>query len=178
MLDNQLIELFLPVIQSGLAAGGYTDVVVKAGNQPTQQGINTGPTVYFYKLYDKRYGYLQRSHVYNVNTGHTNEIETQNYETTFQINALVLQDPKNISYTASDLVNRVAAIMQSDATRATLAASSVGIFRIQEVINPWFVDDKGRYEASPSFKFTLTHQQITSTIDPNTNVVNFGIYPV
>lgn len=178
MLDNQLIQLFVPIIQQGLIAAGYTNITTKAAYQPTQQGINTNATVYFFKLYDHRYGFLKRQDVWNANTNQMIHTETQNYETTFQISALVIQDPKNISYTASDLVNTVAQIMQSDATRQTLLNGGVGIYRITEVRNPYFVDDKGRFEASPSFDFTLTHQQISTTIDPVIQNIQPGIYPI
>jgi len=178
MLDNQLIQLFRPLIQNGLISNGYPNVTVKQNYQPTQQGVNTGPTVYFNKISDRRYGFLKREDVYNTNTNQMVHTESQWYETTFQISALVIQDPKNISYTASDLVNIVAMIMQSDATRIALLNGGAGIYRITDVRNPYFLDDQDRWEASPSFDFTLTHEQVSSIIDPSTNSVVPGIYRV
>ncbi len=176
MLDNQLIQLFLPLIQSGLVNAGYQNIITKADYQPTQQGTNTGPTVYFHKIRDKRYGFLKRDDTYSG--GVMTHTEIQQYETTFQVSALVIQNPLVISFTASDLVNIVAMIMQSDYTRIQLFNGGVGIYRVTDIRNPYFVDDKGRYEASPSFDFTLTHQQISSSIDPDTNVIVPGIYPI
>lgn len=167
LTDNDLIRIFLPIIQDGLAADGYRRVTVKQGNQPTQQGINTLPTVYFYKLFDKRYGFLRRDDTWDSINEIMVHTETQQYETTFQIEALVLQNPKNTNlYTASDLVNEVASIMQSDSTRGILSSNDIGILRITDIRNPYFKDDRDQFEASPSFDFVLTYAQTRVTTSP------------
>lgn len=167
MTDNQLIQLFLPIIQAGLVTDGFMDVIVKAANQPTQQGINKGPTVYFYKISTKRYGFLGRQDVWDATHSVMTHTESQYYETTFQVSALVLQSPLTPNqYTAGDLVNEVASIMQSDNTRAILNASGVGILRIQDIPNPFFVDDRDMFEASPSIEFVLTSQAFRVNNDP------------
>lgn len=178
MNDNQLIQIFLPIIKNGLIAMGLTGVVVKQFNQPTQQGINTGPTVYFSKIPgDRRLGNI--SYTGAVVDDVYIEISSQWYESTFSVSALVIQDPTNISlYTASDLVNSVAAIMQSQLTTELLAAQGIGIYRVNEVPNPFFKDDRDQFEASSNFNFTLTHQQIITVIPPIVDSVNPGIYPV
>jgi len=221
MLDNQLIQVFLPAINAGLVAYGYSGVNVVASNQPTQQGIPTGPTVYFYKLSDHRLGFLRRfdtwagftrvgtthgttlvtmtstsgllpgmlviaadiaqgttivSIVPNVsitlsapatssNVGETitfNPVmihtEEQQYETLFQVNALVIQSPSTPNqFTASDLVNDVCFVMQSDSTREILYNNGISILRVTDVTNGYFTDDKDNFEASPSFDFTLSY---------------------
>lgn len=168
MLDNQLIQVFLPAINAGLVAYGYTGVTVIASNQPTQQGIPTGPTVYFYKLSDHRLGFLRRFDTWDgVSMVHTEE---QQYETMFQVNALVIQSPSTPNqYTASDLVNDVCFIMQSDATREILYNNGISILRVTDVTNGYFVDDKDNFEASPSFDFTLSY---TRTRVSTSNVID------
>jgi hypothetical protein len=102
--------------------------------------------------------------------------ELQYFETIFQMSALVLQEPKYPALpTASDLVNEVASIMQSDNTRVILNASGVGILRVSEVLNPYFVDDRDNFEASPSFDFTLVYENTRLSTTPiiNTFVPNF-----
>jgi E217 gateway protein gp29 len=179
MTENELIRLFLPIINAGLVADGFSGVTVKQSNQPTLQGANTNPTVYFYKLFDKRYGFLRRDSAWNASTQVMTHTETQMYETSFQVGAMVSQDPNTPDqYTASDLVNEVSAIMQSDATRGTLVASNVGILRVTEVRNPYFQDDHDKFEAFPSFDFTLTHRQTRVGTDPVVESVEFGIYRV
>jgi len=155
--DNQIIQIFLPIIQNGLITDGFTGVTVKQSNQPTQQGIPTTPTVYFFKVSNKRYGFLGRHDEWKVNQ--MLHHESQYMEITFQIMALVLQYPITPNqYTASDLVNEVASIMQSDNTRDILNQSGIGILRVTDISNPYFVDDRDQFEASPSFDFTLTYQ--------------------
>jgi hypothetical protein len=165
MRDNQLIQVFLPIINAALVDRGYPEVATIAANQPTQQGINTGPTVYFYKIGDHRYGWVSKDYVYDELLDQMIHTEVQFYETTFQISALVLQDPNTPNqYTASDLVNEVAAILQSDATIETLYNNDVGILRISDITNGYFTDDRDTFEASPSFDFILTHRQTRQSI--------------
>lgn len=177
--DNSLIQIFLPVINAGLIADGFSGVVVKQSNQPTMQGIPTNPTIYFFKTGNKRYGYLGRLDVWDsmaVDMVHT---ESQYYESTWQVSALVLQSPATPNqYTASDLVNEVASIMQSDNTRDILNGSGIGILRVMDVLNPYFVDDRDNFEASPSFDFVLTYENIRSGTSPIISKFNGNIIGV
>ena len=176
--DNTIIQLFLPILNNALTADGFINVSVKQSNQPTMQGANTNPTLYFYKLNNKRYGFLGRTDKYsNVSTSivHT---ESQYYESTWSMMALVLQNPATPTYTASDLVNEAADIMQSDSTRAILNQSGVGILRITDVTNPYFTDDRDNFEASPSFSFTFIYQNFRTSTTPNISEFNQIIYGV
>jgi len=179
MTDNDLIRLFLPIINNGLLAGGFTGVKTQQSYQPTQQGVNTSPTLFFYKVGDYRYGFPSRKDVWDDIGNVMIHTETQQYETTFQVSALVIQDPNNTnSYTASDLLNYVAYIMQSQSTVEQLIQQNVNVLRVTSIRNPYFSDDMHRWEANPSFDFVLTHlQTITSTV-PSTNIIESGIYPV
>jgi hypothetical protein len=179
MTDNELIRLFLPIINANLTNFGYTDVTVKQSQQPTIQGANSNPAVFFYKLYDKRYGFLRRDDVWDADASTMTHTESQMYETTFQVVAMVMQNPLTpYQYTASDLVNEVAAIMQSDSTRKSLSDANVGVLRVTEVRNPYFKDDYDKFEAFPSFDFTLTYRRTRVTTDPVINSTEFGIYRV
>jgi hypothetical protein len=167
MTDNQLIQLFFPIIQTGLVTNGFPNVIVKQANQPTQQGVNTGPTVYFFKVSSKRYGFLGRKDRWDSDAETMIHTESQYYETTFQVSALVQQNPKTPNqYTASDLVNEVASILQSDNTIDTFNESGIGILRVTDLVNPYFVDDRDQFEASPSFDFVLISQASRVSIDP------------
>lgn len=177
--DNDLIRLFRPIIQAGLVAQGYSNVDVIQSNQPTQQGIPSTPTVYFFKVGDKRFGFLGREDIWDAPASTMRHVETQYYETTFQVSALVLINPQNTNqYTASDLVNAVAAIMQSDKTRAILNAADVGILRVLSVNNPYFIDDRDQFEAAPFFEFTLVHQQVLEDTTPIVEGIELEIYRV
>lgn len=175
MRDNELIRLFLPIIRAGLDAVGMSDVVILSSYQPTQQSTLTTPTVYFYKIGDKRYGFLRRQDKWDEDTQTMVHTEEQQYETTFQISALVISKPTSPSYTASDLVNEVSAILQSDVAINTLVANSVGILRVTDIRNPFFTDDRDRFEESPSFDFILTHKQTRITTSPVISSYEFNI---
>lgn len=175
MTDNELIRLFLPIIKAGLVDDGFTNVTVVQSYQPTQQGANSGPTIYFYKLGDHRYGWRRATDEWDEENSRMVHTEIQFYETSFQVSSLVTQRPQvPLSYTASDLVNEVAAILQSDKTIVTLNNSDVGILRVTEVRNPYFTDDRDQYEASPSFDFVLTHKQTRVSYSPVIESVEYN----
>ncbi len=176
--DNSLIELFLPIIKDGLLADGFDKVVVQQANQPTQQGIPKAPTVYFYKVDTRRYGFLGRHDLWNPGNNTMVHSEHQYYETTFRIQTLVLQNAKMPSYTASDLADEVASVLQSDKTRAILNASNVGVLRITDIVNPYFTDDKDNFEALPSFDFTMLYLNDRLSVNPIIGEFKSGLYRV
>lgn len=230
MLDNALFRLIKQVLSAGLSAIGQGSIKLVQSYQPTQQGLNSAPTVYLYKIgVDTNVGFPQKSTqkgigsasfrgsisgsiltVTNITAGalalyqmlgganippnliitgfgtgtgglgtyilsHAPpaiaaqsmtsaaafvRIETQQKSSLFQATALVTQNPADTeSLTASDVANLACYVMQSVPTIATLEAQGVGVLRIPLVRNPYFSDDRQRYEAAPSFDFTLTHKQ-------------------
>lgn len=160
MLDNQLIKIFYPIIKQGFIDFGLGSVIVRQSYQPTQQGTETTPSVYFFKVSDKRYGSPAKDSFYDSGLDEQKQVYRQLYETTFQISALAAQDPKDTnSLTASDLVNITSEILQLDSTIEELKDNDVGILRITDIRNPIFTDDRDQFEESPSFDFTLRHFQ-------------------
>ncbi len=176
MLDNQLIALIISTLIAGEAVAGIEGTPIKQAFQPTNQGVNTGRTAYLHKIGDRRYGWVERKDVWDADAEVMRHQEMQQYETTFQISALVTQNPKTPNdYTASDLVNLIAYILQSSTSISILEAQGVGILRITDVRNPYFANDKQRNEASPSFDFTLTHKQTILSLVPIVNSTEFNI---
>lgn len=169
MLDNVLIKLIIATIIEQESIAGIDGTPIKQAFQPTQQGVNTQQTAYLHKIGDRRLGTPLRTNVWNELTQTMVHTETQVYETTFQISALSTQNPSNTTqYTASDVLNLIAYILQSEQTINTFLAQDVGILRISEVRNTYFEDDRQRHEASPSLDFILTHKQIVAS---NVNVI-------
>lgn len=179
MLDNALIQVFLPIMRAGLDDAGFSMVPIVQTNQPTLQGIDYGAMVYFCKVTDHRYGWVKRDDYWSVEDNQEKHSEQQTYESTFQCGALAIQDPADITKpTASDLANIVAAILQRSTTIETLLQSDVQILKITDVQNPYFTDDRDQFEANPHFDFTLIQQQINIS---NINVISEfqpGIYRV
>lgn len=167
MQDNALFTLIISLINSMKADVGLSEVQIAQSYQPTQQGVNTKPTAYLFKIGDKRYGYPAFQEIWDADSETMIHKTTQQYETTFQISALAIQNPKTPSApTASDILNLIAYILQSSTIVAAFEAQDVGILRVTDVRNPYFQDDKGRNEASPSFDFVLTHKQIILSTSP------------
>lgn len=179
MLDNQLISLIISTLVAGEAAAGIPGTPIAQAFQPTMEGTNTVPTAYIYKIGDRRYGFLQRSDQWSSGSGSIVHTEDQKYETTFQLSALATQNPATpTQMTASDLLNLCASILQSDVSIAAFQAAGVGIERITDVRNPYFLDDRQQYEASPSFDFVMVHDQIITTTTPVLQEIDVGLYPI
>lgn len=179
MLDNELIALVISTIIAQEAYANIPNTPIKQAFQPTQQGVNTDPTAYMFKVGDRRIGSPYRADVWNVSCSSMEHTELQKYETQFQISVLSTQDPTNTSqYTASDILNLIAYILQSSTTIAALEAQEIGILRIEQVRNPAFIDDRQRYEFHPSLDFTLTHNQAIMTTVPVLETTELQIYRV
>lgn len=177
MVDNQLYKELIQVIKNGLLQYGI-NAAVKQANQPTQQGAESAPTIYLTKIFDKRYGFVQREEFWNLEKGMFDHREIQQYESTFQANAFSTQSTGINSVTASDLANYAAGVLQSDFAINALRAHDIGILRVLQVRNPYFTNDKERFEASPSFDFVLTHKQILTAVTPAVVGVEYGIHRV
>lgn len=177
MTDNQLMQILLSVISSGLTARGYS-ATVQQGYQPTQQGVTTGPAVILHNIGNKRYGSPNNKSRWA--SGDT-VAQTESFvlERTYQVDALSIQDPKQPSRpTPFDLVDVTAAILQSELVRATLWASNIGILRITDIRQTSITDDRERNEQSPSFDFTVNYTQSHTGIVPAVIISETGIYPI
>ncbi|EAO0065956.1 hypothetical protein GPN87_003087 [Salmonella enterica] len=167
MRENELNSLLRGVLLDGLAARQLSTVAVKRSNQPTDQGPDSGPCLYFFVVNHHRCGAPQRSDKWDKEKGQMMHTESQWIETTYQITGSVMQDPADLdSPTANDLVFYASAILQSDNAIATLRKGGAGVYRITDGRNVFFKNDRDQYEASPSFDITLTHKDITVTTTP------------
>jgi hypothetical protein len=169
MTDNQLLALLATQLNAAVALAGwmYTPpgstvalpYPVLQKEQPTQEGIPYSPAVYFEKLFDIPFGFAGVANSFDSETSVMTQTETQNYETTIQISALVIQQPSDLSIpTASDVVNYLKRYMTSRAQLAAWTSQGVNILRPLRVENPYFEDDRHRNEAMPSFDLVFTHQ--------------------
>lgn len=104
--------------------------------------------------------------------------EIQTYESTFQLSALASQNPVSPGMTASDILNLAASILQSSVTVQFLQANDLGIERITDVRNSYFLDDRQQNEANPSFDFVIVHKQVIQTTTPVLQEVDIGLYSI
>lgn len=159
MTDNELIDIFAGQLELAVVSGGWDFLVIQK-NQPEKQGLPSTPSVFFEKLFDHRYGFPIISNTYDSLTDTFVEKNLQVYETTFQVSALVKQDPSDLAIpTASDVVNHVCMYMQSRRVISLLNLVDVAVLRVTAVRNPYFVDDRVRYEGNPNFDIIVTSKR-------------------
>lgn len=179
MIDNDLFRLIISTITAQQLIAGIPNIPILQANQPTQQGVNSGATIYLYKIGDHRFGWPERIDTWNPDMASMDHVETQAYETMFQISAYSIQIPGTpTAPTASDILNSVAYILQSDTTISTFQTQGVGIERVQDIRNPYFNNDLARNQASPSFDFVLTHKQIITSGVPILQTTELNILTV
>ena len=180
MTDAQLIQIFLPIIKNGLTNAGFEDILVVQNYQPTQQGISNSPTVWFNKSSSKLYGYRGYFDSPVENSSTMKHTETQWMESIWRINALVKLNPLTPDqYTASDLAQEVAYILQSYNTVVILNTLRIGILRISDVLNPQFSNDRDQFSTFANFGFTLTYPVIReSTSAVITPPIKLKTYPI
>jgi hypothetical protein len=178
MTDNELLALIKSTIDAGLAAHGIPLVVVTQNFQREQAGARSGPGVYVHKVADRRYGSPAR--IYTPDSGSAMDSRfIQQFETTFQIAALVKQAANNpAQLTASDVLNRVADIMQSDEGIASFKTENVQILRIMDVSNTYAKDDYDQFEAEPSLDFILTYAREHIATTPAVSIFESGVYRI
>lgn len=168
MQDNKLIAALIATIRTGAVSVGLPDgIAVKQANQPTQQGAESGAAIYLTKVIGNRCGWPGHVEYFDAQAMKMRRRTTQVYQTTFQINALARQNPADVnSLTASDILDRVATLLNGPIGMALLRKTGIGVLRVTDVRNPYFKDDMGRFESSPSFDIVLTHKTETvSDID-------------
>lgn len=155
LTDNEVIAIFLAQLNAGMTALGHTVLITQA-NQPTLQGAVKADSMYFYKIGDKRIGHPHRINRWDTLAGEMVDNDVQLMESTYQVSALVRQPAP---LTASDMLNDVAMIMQSDSFIKVLKANGIGILRIGEIRNPYFKDDRDQFQAMPSFDFIVSYNR-------------------
>ncbi len=167
MNDNDIFAIIIGILEAGFVAMSLPSVVVAQNYQPTPQGIENAPTIYIHKLSAGRYGYPGQKSVYNAGDDDFDTTDSIWRLPSFQISGLSVQDPSNISMlTASDIVETAADILQFPSTRQTLSSSDIGIFRIKNVREVYFSDDRDRYEQEPSFDFELSYLKTFTSKTP------------
>lgn len=179
MTDNQLAELFRAHLLYGLSRHGHPNTLVVESNQPTTQGRTDTATLYYFALPERRYGWQHRSRTYDEQESQITTKEGQWIESAYQLFAMVPQRPRDLStVTPKDLLNLAALICNSEPFLSGMRAGGAGVQRITEIRNPFFVNDRKQFEASPSFDITISHKREIIEITPVTTEVTHRIFRV
>lgn len=176
--ESALAILLQSALTAGLTARGLTATVQK-NQQPRQQGVPSAAVILFHHVGTVNVGWPYRGDVWNAVSGKFDHTEIQRRESRYQIGALAPQSPNNATLpTPADFCLAMSAVMQSDATRATLLAANVGVQHITDIRSVYFVDDKDQNQESPSFDVVLSHQDSFATTTPKIDVINPTVNPV
>jgi len=157
MNEKALKILLVRELTAGLVRAGITLPVI-AGNQPTTQGREDAG-IYFFPIADAAAGWQIRN--YGTNTLPLMPMtDTQIVETTFQVEALVPDDPSDLAQvTALDALHVARMVIGSLPFVEALRADGVGVQRPTNVRTPYFTNDRDQFEMSPSFDFTVSHKR-------------------
>lgn len=179
MQDNPLYILIISTLTAQLADVGLAGLVIAKANQDIRQGVEPLTGAYLIKLFDHFDGMPEEDFVWDSVNGVEVRTQTQVVESTFQLNGLAIQTPGNLTQlTASDTANLLAGLLKTPDTMAALQASGVGLVSLTQSRNPFFLDDKDRYEANASFDFVLTHKQVLTKSVPYSDTVTLTLLPV
>lgn len=178
MKDNELLATFRSKLSEALATANWDYQVIQL-EQPTLQGANSAPTVYFQKLFDVPYGVAQRTKKWDDVAQLFSDTETQAYETTIKVSALIPQVPGDLNIpTPSDVVNYIQKYLSHRAIIQSMNKLGFRILKITRVTNPYFLDDKSLMEAMPSFDVVITHSRSITLTVPKVDRVEGKHYPI
>jgi len=123
--------------------------------------------IYLEKVSDHQYGFPIVADVYHQVGDNFTETETQVTETTFQISAMVTQNPTDLTIpTASDVAQFMKRFIQTRVTIDLWNSQEVSMLRVTDVRNPYFVDDRDRFEGYPNFDIVVIHSNSVVTTIP------------
>lgn len=162
MLDKVLFPILRPAVKAGFTAANII-CEVKQGYSPITAGMDTGPTLYLTKLFDREYGHAKKQDVWNAGTEAFDRTTTQRVESTWQGTAVYKQDATDLSApTAADIAQAAVAVLQDDDVLAGLRDAGLALYRITQVRNLQILNGGLQNEAVPSFDFVITHNRVTT----------------
>nr|WP_275371080.1 hypothetical protein [Xenorhabdus bovienii] len=121
----------------------------------------------FFPIEEAAHGWQGRN--YHIVGRDANPRETQLVEKTLQVQGVGTYD----TFTANDITDTVRMIINSLPFVEALRKQGIGVQRAGNLRTPFFINDQGNYEMSPSFDVKITHPRV---ITPNTAAVN-ALYP-
>jgi hypothetical protein len=167
MLDNQIYQVLISTINQILVVQSsiypvLQNALVRQSYQPTQQSVKNQPCVFVSKVTNPQFGWGIN---YIANTSEREQL--QYAESTYQIVALLQQDPADVnSLTANDLVTLVSDMLQSYDIIRSLRAQGLAIQRVSSISGGHFANEKDRYELDPGFQVTFNyHRTYNKPID-------------
>lgn len=176
MLDKPLAIMLRNGLMASFAARGLTGFQCKQNFQPTQQGRPAGPTIYFYKTFDRRYGFRKIVQDRSFSGALVMpRIEKQKMEATI---SFAVTMPPGSDLTHEDAMKIAAGIVQSPDFIAYLLTFDAAVLRVTDIRNVPYVNDQGNFEANPTFDAIITHTDTFVDGVPEVDVIEFDSYPI
>lgn len=169
MLDIDIFRALSLALTKGMLDFYNIEIRCIQGHNRKQVGRPSGKCLIIDKISDQRYGWIETYEYYKTPDNVTYRQEYQPVFSTFQINALWATND-NSQYTASDLANMAAMLMQSENVLPELREKGIYTTRVLNVENPYYENDSMNFEAMPFFRIEIQHTDVLKTIIPAASV--------
>lgn len=175
MLDNQLIIAIRAELLNQLSnyfVHDLSDVKVKRSYQPTEQAVTEDRVIFIHRVNNPQVGG-------GLKYDGTKRIEQRFKRATFQFDILAPYNEADINaLLPGDILNIAADLLQSYNGIRNLRENGVNIERVTDVRPSYFINDKERFESSPSFDLTVNYQHDYENEIPKITRATFNNYGV
>jgi hypothetical protein len=179
MTDVELRTFLRAQLLAIMPLYGITGVPVIASNQPTSEGRETGPAIYFHSLDEQREGWQSRQYDRDL-IDQGRQTESQIFASTMQVSVLAPETANLTLPQATDICRAASMALQSRQFIDAMAEQypDAGVRRITAVRRPYIVNDAGQFEMVPSFDVTITHTVKFITTAPEVDSTRAVIHRV
>jgi len=158
--------------------GDSNDIEFTQAFQPTQQDRPEGRAVYFKRLFGKRHGWPGTAYAFQVGRDNFDRAESQIIETRYQFSVTQPANTAPDAITHNDILEGVAAGLQSQRFIAYLKANGAQVLRIIDITNVPFKNDQDQFEDYPTFDaiFLYTNEYVDEVA--KLTATEAKIYPI
>lgn len=161
MNSQSMIKLIRRVLMSGFASR-QLPIRVQQNFSAIKTTAPYEPTFFIHRLNTTPFGWQSRKA--QMVAGKALNTQTQNLQTTFQINASVLAVPPELQTeddkTSYDYAVMGMQILQSQEMLDACKSLGVNVLRVGAVFENWVQDESDNWESEPSFDITLCHKDV------------------
>lgn len=183
MTNNQFMALVRGVLRRGLELQGVANVRILQNYQGKKTSAPETPCLVFHRVDDQpRHWQYRHTAITDVANRKITQTEYQNFETTFQVNALVPrvapEDEDINDVSAEDLLRVAHMLLQGQLMLDVCKKAGVGILHVSTFTPNWVQDEHDNWEAEPSFNIVIATKQELKWEVPAVDMFDYKIYPV
>lgn len=181
MTNNEFMFLVREVLKKQLGLQNLSNVRLMQGWQGKKTQTPNEPVLVFHRVSDDPVHWQYRN--FNVRSnGSTVVTESQNFITTFQVNALVPrvkpEDEQLTDMSSEDLLRKAQICLQSRAMLEACKAAGLGLLPVTSWTPNWVRDEHDNWIAEPSFNLSIASKEQLSWETPAIDEWDWHIYPV